>query len=171
MQSDGALVVEALRGDCGAFAALVACYERAARTVALQVLRDHHKAEDAVQEAFVIAYERLGRLRSGASFGAWVLRIVRHEAVRLLRQKGETVSLRAESIAAPDRNDGSLDEELLDAVARLPKHERTVVSLRYADGHSVHEIAAITGRPVGTVTKQLSRAHKRLRQWLKEQAS
>lgn len=170
MKSDSAIVAEALRGDRSAFAALVGRYERAARTVALQVLRDHHKAEDAVQEAFVIAYVHLGRLRSGSSFGPWVLKIVRHEATRLLGQRREKV-LHPERIAAPDRNDGSLDKELLDAVARLPKHEGTVVSLRYADGHSVHEIAAITGRPVGTVTKQLSRAHKRLRQWLKEQAS
>lgn len=60
-------------------------------------------------------------------------------------------------------------EDLLEAVARLPDHERVVVGLRYFDGHAVNDIAAITGRPVGTVTKQLSRAIKRLRcLWDKE---
>ena len=59
-----------------------------------------------------------------------------------------------------------MDEQkqwLLNRVRQLPKHERLIVSLRYFDGHGVQEIAQITGRPVGTVTKQLSRALERLR--------
>jgi RNA polymerase sigma-70 factor (ECF subfamily) len=59
-----------------------------------------------------------------------------------------------------------LDDErqrLLDAVRRLPAHERVAVSLRYFEGRGVNEIAQITGRPVGTVTKQLTRAIDRLR--------
>jgi DNA-directed RNA polymerase specialized sigma24 family protein len=46
-----------------------------------------------------------------------------------------------------------------------------VVALRHFDGHSVQQIADVTDRPVGTVTKQLSRAHQRLRQWLEEDSS
>jgi len=51
---------------------------------------------------------------------------------------------------------------------RLPKHERAVVMLRYFEGHSVKVIGTMTGRPVGTVTMQLSRARARLQKWLKE---
>ncbi len=68
-------------------------------------------------------------------------------------------------------NDGRIDEpnrKLLDAVMRLPKHERVVIMLRYLDGHSVKTISEMTGRPIGTVTMQLSRAHVRLHEWLKE---
>ena len=58
----------------------------------------------------------------------------------------------------------SIDSELLlAALARLPEHERLVVALRYLEGHSVAEIGQVLGRPVGTVTKQLSRAIQRLR--------
>ena len=53
--------------------------------------------------------------------------------------------------------------ELLEAVAALPEHERLVVALRYLDGRTMVQIAAALGRPVGTVTKQLSRAIERLR--------
>ena len=59
-----------------------------------------------------------------------------------------------------------LDDEatlLLDRIRRLPAHERLVITLRYFEGHDVQHIAQITGRPVGTVTKQLSRALERLR--------
>ena len=56
-------------------------------------------------------------------------------------------------------------EHLLNLVARLPDHERLLIGQRYFDGHSMAEIAAITARPIGTVTKQLSRAIARLRSW------
>lgn len=51
---------------------------------------------------------------------------------------------------------------MLNLVAALPDQERAVVLLRYVQGHDVAAIAVILGSPVGTVTKQLSRAHKRL---------
>ena len=59
-------------------------------------------------------------------------------------------------------------DDLLSAVARLPPHERLVVSMCYLDGCPVAEIALALGRPVGTVTKQLSRAIERLRKRLNE---
>jgi len=57
---------------------------------------------------------------------------------------------------------------LLAAVMRLPERERQVVTLRYFDGHSVQAVAEITGRPLGTVTRQLSRAYARLWERLKD---
>lgn len=70
-------------------------------------------------------------------------------------------------------DDGQIDEmnrKLLDAVMRLPEHQRVVVMLRYFDNHSMMMISQITGRPVGTITMQLSRAHARLHKWLKEKS-
>ena len=75
--------------------------------------------------------------------------------------------------AAPEAAGFLPDDErqrLLDAVRRLPAHERLAVSLRYFEGRGVHEIAQITGRPVGTVTKQLTRAIERLRSDLRPEA-
>jgi DNA-directed RNA polymerase specialized sigma24 family protein len=57
---------------------------------------------------------------------------------------------------------------LLEAVMRLPDHERNAVLLCHFQGHSVRDAAALTGRTVGTVTKQLSRAYARLRAALKD---
>ena len=57
-------------------------------------------------------------------------------------------------------------ERLLQCVSSLPAHERVAVSLRYFEGRGVNEIARITGRAVGTITKQLSRAIERLREQL-----
>ena len=71
---------------------------------------------------------------------------------------------------APSRN-GRLDEpsrHLNRAAQSLPMQERLVVTLRYFNGHSVQQIADLTGRPLGPVTKQLSRAYTRLRAMLRD---
>lgn len=172
MRSDQQLVEAVLGGERAAYGSLVERYERAAQAVALRVLHDPDAAQDAAQEAFVTAYERLGSLRQRAAFGPWLLTIVRREALRLRRQQRKARPL-ADAANQPDPHDqrrlGDDAQELLDAVTRLPEHERHIVMLRYFEGHSVSEIAEITQRPLGTVTKQLSRAHRRLGKWLAEE--
>lgn len=164
LQSDGELVDAVVGGDRTAFAILVRRYEPALRAVAMSVLRDAHLAQDAAQEAFVKAYEKLGSLRRAGAFGPWLLQIGRRCALDLAGQYRAT-SLADHDIAAV-RPAGLLDEEkelLLAAVLGLPEWERQVVMLRHFGGYSIKEVAQITGRSVGTVTKQLSRAHRRLR--------
>ncbi|MDY7011525.1 MAG: RNA polymerase sigma factor [Planctomycetota bacterium] len=172
MQSDTQLVQAALNGQRQAYSTLVKRYERAVRATAAAVLRDHHAAQDAAQETFVTAFEKLPSLRKGSVFGPWVLKIVRRQAIRMARQRRTFESLDSQVDPPAARSDGRLDEvseRLLSAVMRLPKHERVIVMLKYFDGHEVKVIAEITNRPVGTVTKRLSRARARLRKWLQEQ--
>lgn len=170
--SDEWLVGSALDGDRGAFAVLVDRYQRPVRAGCLAVLRDHQLAEDAAQDAFVAAYRSLTALRDRSSFGPWVLNIARNRAMRLARERSRRQvvhdAARVEWRPPPPEN-VETDEALLTAIAALPDHERSVVMLRYFGGHDVTAIAAMTGRPVGTVTKQLSRAHERLRKALTRQ--
>jgi RNA polymerase sigma-70 factor, ECF subfamily len=170
MPSTEELIRLARVGEASAFAELVRCYERAAVVTAHAVLKDFHLAQDAAQEAFVIAYQRLDQLRDAASFGPWLLQIARRQA---LRRRRASQSERIVSEAVDSRTAGNADwmaphEDVVEQVARLPEHERIVVVMRYMDGRSVKEIADSTGRPVGTITKQLSRAIGRLRDWLVE---
>jgi RNA polymerase sigma-70 factor (ECF subfamily) len=175
MLSDAEIVRAVLAGDREAFASLVTRHERAAWATARCILRDDHAASDAAQEAFLQAYHRLSSLREPARFGFWLLRIVRREAVRLARQRSRhtTRSLAEVNRDPPDDMQPSArlsndSEAVLAAVTRLPVHERLVLVLRYIDGLSVAEIASVLGRPVGTVTKQLSRAIARLKGNLRE---
>jgi RNA polymerase sigma-70 factor (ECF subfamily) len=171
MRADADIVRAVLRGDREAFAALVARHERAVWATAWRVLRDDHAAADAGQEAFLQAFLRLRDLRRPERFGVWVLRIARRQATRLARRKAHEAGRSLdETETVPSMNlNGSTTrlstdaEELLTAVARLPEHERLVVVLHYLDGRPVAEVAAALGRPIGTVTKQLSRAIERLR--------
>ena len=82
MHEDAVLVSRAKQGDSDAYEALMIRYERAAKVLALGILRDRDLADDVVQNAFIRAYEKLGTLRQGSRFAAWLMRIVKRQAVR-----------------------------------------------------------------------------------------
>ena len=170
MRSNTELVNAVLSGETAAFAELVRLYERAAWTTAWRVVQDYHVAQDVTQEAFLEAYRQLGRLRRPQFFGVWLLRITHRRALRVAQTKCRVEPLDTEqAMARAGQTEQPIAEGLLEAVASLPEQERLVVTLRYFGGHSVAEVAALLGRPLGTVTKQLSRALERLRSLPREE--
>jgi RNA polymerase sigma-70 factor, ECF subfamily len=169
--SDEELVNRVRRGEREAFGVLVDRYERPALAVANSILHSWHDASDAVQDAFVAAYEKLNRLWSARKFGAWFLRIVRRQALwhrrRRVTQSRHLVAIGA-GLPQEAQNSADMPLDILNLISRLPVQECVVVSMRHLNELSVSDIARLTGRPVGTVTKQLSRAYARLRPWLEE---
>lgn len=173
MESDEELVLRVRRSDLQAANELVRRYENAVYATAVGILREHHSAEDATQNSFLAAFRNLHSLRCGNRFGAWLLSIAKREATRTAKSRKRTATLELSDevmdatrpIEAWEKSPDLL--ELTVCVAKLPEHERLVVTLKNFEGYSVHEIARVTGRPVGTVTKQLSRAYARLRKLLK----
>ena len=131
-------------------------------------LRDRHEAEDVAQAAFLLAYRRISTLADDSKFGPWLMKIAPRQIIDFARRRKIPVTTDAEQSPDPTMQSDSTwiqHEDLLKLVSKLPDHERALVGLRYFDGLSVAETAAATGRPVGTVTKQLSRALARLRGW------
>lgn len=169
MTSDAELVANAKRGDMEAFGRLIERYERSVLAAALAELRDIHAAEDVVQNVLLLAFRRLETLRDAAKFGPWLMQIARRQVAEAARERipaNTPHSCAEQEIAVPDNGTSWIENEhLLSLVARLPENERVLVGLRYFDGHSMAEIAEISGRPIGTVTKQLSRSIARLRDW------
>ena len=173
VESDEELVCRTRQGDREAFSRLVERYERAALAVATSILRCKHEARDAVQDASVTAYTRINRLWWPRKFGAWFLRIVRQQGLAHLRRakvRSRQLSAMVTRTTRPNEPIATTSSggETIDLIARLPEQECVVVTLRHLDERSVAEISRITGRPVGTVTKQLSRAYARMRSWLDE---
>lgn len=164
-------VRRAAAGDRNAFGELVRRYERLVLGIAWNRLRDYQAAQDVAQDAFLIAFRQLTSLKDPAAFGAWVAQI----AIRCSNRSRNDPPVPAPSSTAV-RSDGPpesliISEEtdrVLTAIQTLPEHEKSVVFLRYVDGYEVATIAQLTGRPVGTVTKQLSRAVQRLKDLLVE---
>ncbi len=157
---DAELVRATLAGDRKAFGELVRRYQTGA-CAARAVVRDRHAAEDAAQEAFLTAYAKLGELRDPTAFGGWLLRIARQKSLPIGEKVRATVPVPDTAADSPEPDDHG--HTLLAAVMALPEAEVQVVVLHYFDEHPVPAVAAILGRPVGTVTKQLSRAYARLR--------
>jgi RNA polymerase sigma-70 factor (ECF subfamily) len=166
------LVNSSLAGDAEAFGELVRRYERAVWTTAWRLLRNHHAAEDVTQETFLAAHRRLQKLSRPDSVGVWLLRIAHRQALREVQRRRPTRTLAFDSelaARAPPAHDAADLHEVLHALSELPEHERLVMALRYLDGHSVATVAELTGRPVGTVTQQISRAVRRMQKKLKSE--
>jgi RNA polymerase sigma-70 factor (ECF subfamily) len=164
--TDAELVNAVLDGEKQAFARLVERYERPVRAVAQDILGRGTLAHDVAQDAFVKAYVNLRALRKPAAFGPWLMKITRRCALATAGQSPGEKALDCAQDIAPESIDDRLDEQkqrLLAAVLKLPESQKQVVMLRYFADCSVRDVAEMLGRSVGTVTKQLSRAHKRLR--------
>lgn len=171
MRTDAEVIEAVLAGERAAFAELVRRYEHAVHAVAMGILRDHHAAQDISQESFIAAYRRLDTLRDRSSFGSWIVQIARNQALTSVRLRRAEQPLDGSPEPSTHAGNGQLDapaERLLAAVMELPDHERTVVMLKYFAGHSLEQISAMTGQPVGTVGAQLHRARAHLRGLLAE---
>jgi RNA polymerase sigma-70 factor, ECF subfamily len=166
---DSDLIARVRHGDVEAFGQLAARYDRSLLAIALAKMRNFHEAEDVVQATLLLAFRRLGTLRDPGKFGPWLMQIARSQVVEAVRARRIPESIPPNGPEQPSGDDPTQNtienEHLLMLVARLPEHEGTLIGLRYFDGHSMAEIAAISTRPLGTVTKQLSRAIARLRSW------
>jgi RNA polymerase sigma factor (sigma-70 family) len=170
------LVESAQNGDQPAFAELVIRFQDAAREWAFQMLGDPHLAEDAAQEAFLIAYRQLDQLRDPKAFPAWLKRIVISRSHRILRRRqtaapldDETRSPEAERDPASEVEKRELQESLRRAVENLPEGERAVTELFYLIGYSQQEIAEQLQLPLTTVKKRLQYARERLKESMSAQ--
>lgn len=168
-----ALVGKARAGDSRAFEQL---YRRHCDRVYGLCVRlchgDRAKAEQATQDAFVRAWEKLGSFRGESQFGTWLHRITVNVVLgehRLLQrwttfEDAEDQGPRGELSVGPV--DDGLTRDLEHALARLPKGARTVLWLHDVEGYRHEEIAELTGVAVGTSKAQLHRARKLMKEHL-----
>ena len=170
MPSDGELVRRALHGEELAFGMLVRRYQRPAYAVALSVTGRHEDAEDAAQESFLVALDRLDECRSPERFGGWLMTIVRNRSKNLVRRESlrETDELppgARSRVPTPDRTAeaSELRGLLQDALQELPEVQRQVVLLHDLEGWKHREIADRLDLPCGTVRSHLHFARKSLR--------
>ncbi len=159
--TDALLVERARRGDAAAFESLVRKHYRAAYAVALGVLGSAMDAEDACQDAFVRALERLDELRKPERFAAWLLQIVRNRArnihsYRRVRaaQPLDTVNAAGSENPGSDAARGELRDKLEAALQDLSETQRQVVLLHDLDGWKHRQIAVAL-----EISEVMSRQH------------
>ena len=165
---DARLVVSARAGDAQAFDRLVARWHPRLLRHARRLTGDADAARDVTQDTWVAIVRGLGRLREPATFGPWALRITprrcadwigHRQAVRAWDTAVEPTSA-APSASAVSSDDGM---RLREALRRLDRDERVLLSLFYIEGYAVTEIAQILGIPAGTVKSRLFNARATLR--------
>ncbi len=167
---DGDLVRSARRGDEGAFGLLVQKYRRAAYAVAYSVTGSREDAEDAAQESFLVALERLEECRSPERFAGWLMTIVRNRSKNLVRRESlretDPVPMSASTrTPTPDREAerSELQAVLREALNGLSEVQREIVLLHDLEGWKHREIADRLGLPSGTVRSHLHFARRALR--------
>jgi RNA polymerase sigma-70 factor (ECF subfamily) len=161
------LVEKARGGDRDAFATLVAGSIGRLFNIAQLMLRDGDLADDAVQEALVLAWRDLKGLRDLDGFDAWLHRVlvrsVYREADRERRRSPRAIHS-APVLSYPDAAAGVEDRDALDRTfRRLRPEHRAVLVLHHYLGFSDDEAASALSVPVGTVKSRLNRATSALR--------
>ncbi len=193
--TDAELVARARDGDHAAFGVLMDRHRSAVYRAALAALSSHAEAEEAAQDAFVLAWRRLGSFRGDASFKTWLLTIAWHQAINrrrtLVRWWRRTVPLEEDERSAPVRlkpdttyalDPGSVvagtpeqlaaDQQLRRNIARgiraLSPKLRDALLLAQSGDYNYEEIGRMLNAPIGTIKWRVSEARRALKKALRE---
>jgi len=147
-----------------------------------QLIADHHKslyrfcyrltgnatmAEDVLQQAYLIAFQRIGQVKDPAKARSWLFTVVRTTFLKEVRKKREWVftDVEVEDNRVPDRSRHlEVDSQRLQAALdALPETFRVAVVMHYQQQMSYREIAEQLEIPLGTVMSRLSRAKRMLK--------
>jgi RNA polymerase sigma-70 factor, ECF subfamily len=165
------LVERARTGDHDAFSRLVQLDGDRCYAIAIGILRDRDRAQDAVQQAFMLAWRDLPQLRDAARFEPWLHRLLvracYQEARRHRTWSIHVMTLPAEGQDEPGNGDSTVSIAERDALERAfvglsPEH-RAVGLLHHHIGWTLPECAEILGVPLGTVKSRLYYATRLLR--------
>ncbi|MBF2753844.1 MAG: sigma-70 family RNA polymerase sigma factor [Gammaproteobacteria bacterium AqS3] len=177
-------VMRAQQGDSNAFGLLVGRYQSKVIAQAYRWTKNPEDAEEIAQEAFIKAWDAIGKFRGDSAFYTWLYRIV-HNAAYAWNKKHSTrpISLTHEGeepgsglvmeVVSEDLNPEQLTEreqllqQLNDALKRLPEEQQEAYTLCELEQMSYEEIAASTGVPIGTVRSRIFRARRALAEELK----
>jgi RNA polymerase sigma-70 factor (ECF subfamily) len=179
--SDGDLLARYRAGDDSALEAIFERYETPVFQFLLGILRDHHRAEDTLQETFVRALERLDGV-DPAHWRGWLFTVAYHQAMlakRRLKSRARTGSPGAGSDmidSLPDHGRGPwLEAELRDdaqrlhaLLAELPAAQRDVILQRIYEGKRFRDIADTLHCPVNTALARMHDGLKKLRSMWEE---
>ena len=167
---DASDVAAAATGDVRAFERIYRRHIARIHSTAVRML-GAEEADDATQDVFVRAWQRLGQFRGDSAFGTWLFRL----AVNVMLSRREVVATRQrrhvddadmiDTLSSPDtRPELGIDFET--AIARLPPGMRRIFVLHDIEGYKHDEIAAMLGIAQGTSKSQLHRVRMVLRKYL-----
>ncbi|MEU4408415.1 sigma-70 family RNA polymerase sigma factor [Streptosporangium sp. NPDC023963] len=176
--SDPELTLAAQAGDVAALGLLLERHQAGMRAVALSLLGHGPDADDAVQDAALVALRRIGDVRDPAAVGPWLRMIVRNacrtrlRSVHDVRFLDEPAPPSADATPEQALERHALRDWIWRAIEELPPPVRMAVMLRHFSSGitSYQEIAAACAVPVGTVRSRLSQGRAKLAEALRATA-
>lgn len=165
------LVTAAQEGDNEAFGILVNRFERMVQAVCWQRLRNHAEAQEAAQEVFIKAFEKLDQLQEAAAFPGWLRSIAVRQSINRSARRSPALAVEPHSLEAFD---GEVEapltsllnrervDQLHEGLDRLATLDRSTLVAFYIQGQSLLEMSDEFEAPVGTIKRRLHVARKRL---------
>jgi RNA polymerase sigma factor (sigma-70 family) len=172
--ADGEIVRAVLAGDRERYAQLVERYRDRYARYATRMLGSVDAAEDAVQDAFVRAYDQLAQCKEPDKFIGWFFLILRNRCFAERRRNRTSTSLEAaDDVAATDRADGGAEtaeqrRALQHALLELTADQREVFVLKHVEGLSYGEIAERLSTSIPSLKMRMHRAYDKLREQLRD---
>lgn len=172
------LVQQCIAGNEKGYTILYNKYAKRIYHAVYRVVGNSVEAEDIVQEAFCIAFERIDGLKNQANFEGWVKRIAINQAISALRKRKMVFTEDSQLDVVADE-EVDVDEEFIfqcqvddvkKAIADLPDGYRTIVSLHLFEDMGQEEIGKMLGINHATVRSQYHRAKKKIFTALKDKA-
>jgi RNA polymerase sigma-70 factor (ECF subfamily) len=176
--TDSDIIRRVIGGDSRAFAELIDRHKGRAMTLAVRLLKDHHEAEEALQDAFVRAYRALPAFEWKSSFSTWFYRIVFNVCASRLSRRGDTMLLsidrenedefKLEVPSQDDEPDKEMEKKEFSRIVRaeigkMDASYASILTMFFLQEMSYDEIISVTGLPLGTVKNRLFRARMQLR--------
>ena len=171
-RTDAELLARFREGDSSALEPLFLRYEGPVFRFLFGVLKDHHAAEDALQETFVQAIRRVEAV-APETFRGWLFTVAYRQAM-LIRRKGKRLPAQADDgvllglVGAEPADNGAAGADEARAVRELldllPGPQRAVIAARVFEGKKFREVALALGCPLNTALARMHEGLKRLRQ-------
>lgn len=173
------LIRKCIAGEQRFYEPLVRAYQPVAQRIALGMLGDADAAHDAVQQAFIKAYDALDRFDLDRRFRPWFFQILRNVCRDELRRRKAGFQVQRIDTVLAQRLPGDADPErdhrreearalLWEALGHISVDHREVLVLKELQGLSYEEIAEATGIPEGTVASRLFHARRTLKEALEK---
>jgi len=162
-----------LAGDIEQYAELVHRYRDRYARFAARMLGSVDEAEDAVQDAFIRAFEQLRQCRDPDNFAGWFFLILRNRCLAERRRVARAGPGPEAVVPAAEQADGPLVQEerrraLQQALLELTPEQREVFVLKHVEDLSYEEIAGRLGASIPSLKMRMHRAYDRLRERLKD---
>jgi RNA polymerase sigma-70 factor (ECF subfamily) len=181
LNTESSWLVQAQKGDSGAFTQLVETYQRPVFNLCYRMLSNAEDAEDAAQETFLRAYRSIKRYDNSRPFGTWLLSIAAHYCIDQIRKRRMAiVSIEdlpylelTDDCPGPESTMSRREEQnrIQTILKGLNEVDRVAVVMYYWYDFSYDEIAEMLSLTLSAVKSRLHRARRELAdQWIKNQS-